>query len=120
DYAPTELLEHKLKKRHGDLTVTFIRTHDMLKFLGEHKDKHFLVGFAAETQNIESNAQKKLKSKNAFVIIAKNVRDRTIGFSSDDNAYTMYYKNGETISLGKHKKVILAEHILDSLETRWK
>ena len=120
DYAPTELLEHKLKKRQGDLTVTFKRTPDILKYLGEHKDKQFLVGFAAETQNIESYAQKKLKSKNADVIIANNVGDRTIGFSSDDNAYTMYYKNGETISLGKHKKVILAEHILDSLETRWK
>ena len=120
DYAPTELLEHKLKKQQGDLTVTFKRTPDILKYLGEHKGKQFLVGFAAETQNIEAYAQKKLKNKKADVIIANNVGDRTIGFSSDDNAYTMYYKNGETISLGKHKKVILAEHILDSLETRWK
>ena len=119
DYAPTELLEHKLKKQQGDLTVTFKRTPDILKYLGEHKGKQFLVGFAAETQNIETYAQKKLKSKNADVIIANNVGDRTIGFSSDDNEYTMYYKNGETITLGKHKKVILAEHILDSLETRW-
>lgn len=119
DYAPTELLEHKLKKQQGDLTVTFKRTPDILKYLGEHKGNQFLVGFAAETQNIETYAQKKLKSKNADVIIANNVGDRTIGFSSDDNAYTMYYKNGETIALGKHKKVILAEHILDSLETRW-
>ena len=119
DYAPAEMLDHKLKKQAGDLTVTFKRTPDILKYLGENKHKQFLVGFAAETQNIETYAQKKLKSKNVDVIIANNVGDRTIGFSSDDNAYTMYYKNGKAVELGKHKKVVLAEHILDSLETRW-
>ena len=119
DYAPAEMLEHKLKKQEGTLSVTFKRTPDILKYLGEHKTKQFLVGFAAETQNIETYAQKKLQHKNADVIIANNVGDRSIGFSSDDNDYTMYFKNGGPISLGKHKKVILAEHILDSLETRW-
>lgn len=119
DYAPAEMLEHKLKKQDGTLSVTFKRTPDILKYLGEHKTKQFLVGFAAETQNIETYAQKKLQHKNADVIIANNVGDRSIGFSSDDNDYTMYFKNGGSISLGKHKKVILAEHILDSLETRW-
>lgn len=119
DYAPAEMLEHKLKKQDGTLSVTFKRTPDILKYLGEHKTKQFLVGFAAETQNIETYAQKKLQHKNANVIIANNVGDRSIGFSSDDNDYTMYFKNGGPISLGKHKKVILAEHILDSLETRW-
>ena len=77
------------------------------------------MGFAAETQNIAEYAQKKLKNKNADVVIANNVGDRTIGFSSDDNDYTMYYKTGVTATLGKHKKVELAEHILNSLETRW-
>lgn len=105
DYAPAEMLDHKLKKQAGDLTVTFKRTPDILKYLGENKHKQFLVGFAAETQNIETYAQKKIKKvKNVDVIIANNVGDRTIGFSSDDNAYTMYYKNGKAVELGKHKK----------------
>ena len=73
-----------------------------------------------DDEDIEAYAQKKLHNKNADVIIANNVGDRTIGFSSDDNDYTMYYKNGDAIPLGKHKKVELAEHILNSLETRWK
>ncbi|KRG09946.1 bifunctional phosphopantothenoylcysteine decarboxylase/phosphopantothenate--cysteine ligase CoaBC [Staphylococcus sp. NAM3COL9] len=120
DYAPAEMLEHKLKKQEGTLSVTFKRTPDILKYLGEHKTKQFLVGFAAETQNIEIYAQKKLQHKKADVIIANNVGDRSIGFSSDDNDYTMYFEDGDPIILGKHKKVILAEHILDSLETRWK
>ncbi|SCS97164.1 bifunctional phosphopantothenoylcysteine decarboxylase/phosphopantothenate--cysteine ligase CoaBC [Staphylococcus caeli] len=119
DYAPVEMLEHKLKKQDGDLSVAFRRTPDILKYLGEHKATQYLVGFAAETQEIETYARKKLQHKNADVIIANNVGDRTIGFSSDDNDYTMYYKNGDTMPLGKHKKVELAEHILNSLETRW-
>lgn len=119
DYAPVDTLEHKLKKQEGTLSVSFKRTPDILKHLGEHKTHQFLVGFAAETQNIAEYAQKKLKNKNADVVIANNVGDRTIGFSSDDNDYTMYYKTGDTVALGKHKKVELAEHILNSLETRW-
>ncbi|RIN25874.1 bifunctional phosphopantothenoylcysteine decarboxylase/phosphopantothenate--cysteine ligase CoaBC [Staphylococcus succinus] len=119
DYAPVETLDHKLKKQDGTLSVTFKRTPDILKYLGEHKTSQFLVGFAAETQNIETYAQQKLKHKNADVIIANNVGDRTIGFSSDDNDYTMYFENGNETHLGKAKKVILAERILDSLENRW-
>lgn len=119
DYAPVNTLEHKLKKQEGTLSVSFKRTPDILKYLGEHKTHQFLVGFAAETQNIAEYAQKKLKNKNADVVIANNVGDRTIGFSSDDNDYTMYYKTGDMAALGKHKKVELAEHILNSLETRW-
>lgn len=119
DYAPVETLDHKLKKQDGTLSVTFKRTPDILKYLGEHKTSQFLVGFAAETQNIETYAQQKLKHKNADVIIANNVGDRTIGFSSDDNDYTMYFENGDETHLGKAKKVILAERILDSLENRW-
>ncbi|MCD8843260.1 bifunctional phosphopantothenoylcysteine decarboxylase/phosphopantothenate--cysteine ligase CoaBC [Staphylococcus gallinarum] len=119
DYTPADPLEHKLKKQDGTLSVTFKRTQDILKYLGEHKAHQYLVGFAAETQNIEAYAQKKLQHKNADVIIANNVGDRTIGFSSDDNDYTMYFKDGDALSLGEEKKVILAEHIIDSLETRW-
>lgn len=119
DYAPVETLDHKLKKQDGTLSVTFKRTPDILKYLGEHKTSQFLVGFAAETQNIETYAQQKLKHKNTDVIIANNVGDRTIGFSSDDNDYTMYFENGDETHLGKAKKVILAERILNSLENRW-
>lgn len=119
DYAPVETLDHKLKKQDGTLSVTFKRTPDILKYLGEHKTSQFLVGFAAETQNIETYAQQKLKHKNADVIIANNVGNRTIGFSSDDNDYTMYFENGDETHLGKAKKVILAERILNSLENRW-
>ena len=57
-----EVLDHKMKKQDGDL-VTFKRTKDILKYLGEHKRQQYLVGFVFETQNIEAYAQDKLKRK---------------------------------------------------------
>lgn len=92
DYTPMDILEHKLKKQEGGLSVQFKRTKDILKYLGENKTHQYLVGFAAETQNIEQYALDKLKRKNADVIISNNVGDTSIGFSSDDNELTMHFK----------------------------
>lgn len=119
DYTPLEVLDHKMKKQDGDLAVTFKRTKDILKYLGEHKTHQYLVGFAAETQNIKKYAQDKLKRKNADVIISNNVGDQSIGFKSDDNELTMHFKNNDLINIQKGKKVQLAQQILDELETRW-
>ncbi|PXX86467.1 bifunctional phosphopantothenoylcysteine decarboxylase/phosphopantothenate--cysteine ligase CoaBC [Staphylococcus warneri] len=119
DYTPSEVLDHKMKKQDGDLTVKFKRTQDILKYLGEHKTNQYLVGFAAETQNIEKYAQDKLKRKNADVIISNNVGDHSIGFSSDENELTMHFKNQDMINIKKGKKVEIANDILDELETRW-
>ena len=119
DYTPSEVLDHKMKKREGDLSVTFKRTTDILKYLGDNKKHQYLVGFAAETQNIEAYAQDKLACKNADVIISNNVGDQSIGFSSDDNELTMHFKNKDMVNIKKGKKVELAKQILDELETRW-
>ncbi|WP_367141593.1 bifunctional phosphopantothenoylcysteine decarboxylase/phosphopantothenate--cysteine ligase CoaBC [Staphylococcus capitis subsp. capitis] len=119
DYTPSEVLDHKMKKREGDLSVIFKRTTDILKYLGDNKKHQYLVGFAAETQNIEAYAQDKLARKNADVIISNNVGDQSIGFSSDDNELTMHFKNKDMVNIKKGKKVELAKQILDELETRW-
>ena len=119
DYTPSEVLDHKMKKQDGDVIVNFKRTQDILKYLGEHKTHQYLVGFAAETQNIEKYAQDKLKRKNADVIISNNVGDHSIGFSSDENELTMHFKNQDMINIKKGKKVEIANDILDELETRW-
>ena len=92
DYTPKEVQPHKVKKQDGELSVVFKRTPDILKYLGEHKAHQYLVGFAAETQDIERYAQEKLTRKNADVIISNNVGDTSIGFSSDDNELTMHFK----------------------------
>ncbi|ARJ14231.1 bifunctional phosphopantothenoylcysteine decarboxylase/phosphopantothenate--cysteine ligase CoaBC [Staphylococcus lugdunensis] len=119
DYTPKEVQPHKVKKQDGELSVVFKRTPDILKYLGEHKSHQYLVGFAAETQDIERYAQEKLTRKNADVIISNNVGDTSIGFSSDDNELTMHFKNHLQIDISKGKKIDVAQRILDELETRW-
>lgn len=119
DYTPVTPLAHKMKKQEGEVTVTFKRTQDILKYLGEHKTTQKLVGFAAETQNVANYAQDKLARKNADVIIANNVGDRSIGFSSDENEVTLFFKEGHTETLEKGPKKELAFQILSLLESRW-
>ncbi|PPJ91035.1 phosphopantothenoylcysteine decarboxylase, partial [Staphylococcus aureus] len=94
-----------LKKQEGDLTITFKRTVDILKYIGEHKTTQFVVGFAAETEHIEKYARGKLIKKNADVIVANNVGDKSIGFKSNDNAVTMYFKDGTHIDISKQSKL---------------
>lgn len=120
DYTPVNKLEHKMKKQDGNVTVEFERTQDILKYLGEHKTHQLLVGFAAETQNVAHYAQQKLERKNADVIIANNVGDRSIGFNSDDNEVTLYFKNGDAQTLEKGPKSELAFQILAALESSWR
>ncbi|MFO3719080.1 bifunctional phosphopantothenoylcysteine decarboxylase/phosphopantothenate--cysteine ligase CoaBC [Staphylococcus felis] len=119
DYTPVEHLNHKMKKRDGNLVVEFKRTQDILKYLGQHKKHQKLVGFAAETQNVETYAREKLSRKNADVIIANNVGDTTIGFQSDENEVSLYFKDGSTISIDKTSKKQLAYEILSALEGSW-
>jgi phosphopantothenoylcysteine decarboxylase/phosphopantothenate--cysteine ligase len=72
----------------------------------------YIVGFAAETSNVNDNASKKLNSKNLNMIISNDVSDKTIGFDSDDNEVHVITEN-ETIFLKKDKKIKIAREILN-------
>lgn len=119
DYTPVEQLEHKMKKQDGNLVVEFKRTVDILKYLGEHKTTQKLVGFAAETQNVETYAREKLVRKNADVVIANNVGDASIGFQSDENEVSLYFKDGTVKTIDKTSKKQMAFKILLALEGSW-
>ena len=119
DYTPVETSEHKMKKKDGDLQLTFKRTTDILKYLGEHKDKQYLVGFAAETDNVEEYAMDKLKKKNADVIVANHVANEAIGFRSSDNEVDMYFANGDKVPIAKASKQQVAIKILNEITSRW-
>ncbi|PKE34783.1 bifunctional phosphopantothenoylcysteine decarboxylase/phosphopantothenate--cysteine ligase CoaBC [Macrococcoides caseolyticum] len=118
DYTPVETYDQKLKKQEGDLTITFKRTEDILKYIGEHKTTQFVVGFAAETEHIEKYARGKLIKKNADVIVANNVGDNSIGFKSNDNAVTMYFKDGTHIDISKQSKLNIAHEILSHVKEK--
>lgn len=118
DYTPVEIYDQKLKKQDGDLTITFKRTQDILKYIGEHKTTQFVVGFAAETEKVETYARGKLVKKNADVIVANNVGDKSIGFKSNDNAVTMYFKDGTHIDIPKQSKLNIAHEILSHVKEK--
>ena len=116
DYRPKIVYDHKMKKKTGDAVIELERTTDILKTLGEKKEHQLLVGFAAETINVEEYATKKLREKNADIIVANDVKAQGAGFGTDTNIVTMYRKDGEVIELPLLAKKEVAREILMQIE----
>ncbi|NSL51234.1 bifunctional phosphopantothenoylcysteine decarboxylase/phosphopantothenate--cysteine ligase CoaBC [Calidifontibacillus erzurumensis] len=112
DYRPKIIYDNKMKKGDGDLVLELERTIDILKTLGEKKEKQILVGFAAETENVQAYATKKLKTKNLDMIVANNVKQEGAGFGVDTNIITIYTRNGEVMEYPLLSKQEAAKEIL--------
>ena len=116
DFKIKERSVHKIKKGSSDgLTIELIKNPDILKTLGENKGDRILVGFAAETRDVELNAKKKLESKNLDMIVANNVSSKGAGFAGDTNIVTIYRRNGAVKEYGKMSKSDIADIILDNV-----
>jgi phosphopantothenoylcysteine decarboxylase/phosphopantothenate--cysteine ligase len=121
DYRPVEVAERKVKKSDGPLSIEMTRTPDILKALGERKEGRFLVGFAAETEAVESYALEKLRRKNADLIVANDVSRAGLGFGSEANAAVLLDAAGGRVEVPATSKRELAERLLDRvLELRRK
>lgn len=116
DYRPKIVHDQKMKKKSGDAVIALERTTDILKTLGEKKEQQVLVGFAAETTNVEEYATKKLREKNADMIVANDVKAQGAGFGTDTNIVTMYRKDGDIIRLPLLTKKEVAREILVQIE----
>jgi phosphopantothenoylcysteine decarboxylase/phosphopantothenate--cysteine ligase len=116
DYKPKETFDQKVKKSTGDLMITMERTEDILKSLGERKSHQILVGFAAESENIEAYAKKKLATKNLDVIAANSIVKEGSGFQGDTNELVLYFKNGREVSIPLTTKVAAANQLLDAIK----
>lgn len=92
DYAPKEIAKEKIKKNDDSLTIELVKNPDILKTMGDKKDKQFLVGFALETQNEEENAKGKLQKKNLDMIVLNSLRDEGAGFKNDTNKIKIFTK----------------------------
>lgn len=112
DYRPKQISQQKLKKKDGNLIIEFERTKDILLELGKKEDKPFLVGFAAETENIDEYAWSKLERKNADIIVANDVSREGAGFEGDTNIVTLYKKNHTKKELPLLSKNQTAKEIL--------
>ncbi|MGG0184578.1 bifunctional phosphopantothenoylcysteine decarboxylase/phosphopantothenate--cysteine ligase CoaBC [Bacillus rhizoplanae] len=116
DYRPKIVFDEKMKKQNGDMVIELERTIDILKTLGERKEHQLLIGFAAETTNVEEYATKKLREKNADMIVANDVKAEGAGFGTDTNIVTMYKRNGAMIKLSLLTKQEVAREILLQVE----
>ena len=112
DFKPSHYHENKIKKE--DLNVVDLelkKNKDILSHVAKVYKSSYVVGFAAETKNVEENARKKLLNKNLNMIISNDVSDKSIGFDSDQNEINIITKS-ESIFLKKDKKIRIAREIL--------
>ena len=113
DYKPKSYSEEKIKKTDDTLTIELTKNIDILKELSKSKkDNQIFVGFAAETENLQSNAIKKLKEKNLDLIVANDVSRNDIGFDSDYNEAKLYFKDGNISETGRKLKTDIAKIIV--------
>jgi phosphopantothenoylcysteine decarboxylase/phosphopantothenate--cysteine ligase len=114
DYRVSNVAQQKLKKSGEAVTLTLEPNPDILADVGRHKGNRFVVGFAAETENLLDYARRKLESKNADLIVANPVNSNATGFDTDQNEVTLVTKQGD-IPLGQASKRELADKILDHI-----
>ena len=116
DYTPATVNEDKTKKKDGDMSIPLVRTQDILKYLGEHKQPgQQLCGFSMETRDMLENSRVKLEKKNADMIVANNLKVSGAGFGTDTNIVTLITRdNVEELPI--MSKAEVAHAILDKLK----
>lgn len=114
DYRVKNVADHKIKKNDEELTLVLEKNPDILKELGQKKQKgQVLVGFAAETQNLIQYAQRKLEKKNLDMIVANDVSKPQAGFNVDTNLIKLLKRDGSIEELPLMSKKDLAYIILN-------
>ncbi len=118
DYRPRQFLPYKVKKTEDVQTLELVRNPDILAELGQRKGKRVLVGFAAETEELLANAQKKVQAKHLDMIVANEVGHAGSGFQSDANKVLILHDNGRIEDLPLMSKQQLAHEILTRVAER--
>ncbi len=120
DYRPKMVETQKIKKGQcGERTLTLelVENPDIIAEAAKHPNAPFTVGFAAETENLENYAKRKLLEKNLAMIVANNVANSQIGFNSDANATTIFWAGGE-INIPMMSKRALSERLISIIADR--
>lgn len=116
DFQPSKLHEQKLKRATNEntsrLTLELKTTEDIVQTVTSNNNRPFVVGFAAETNDVIQNAREKLKRKNLDVIVVNDVSDPTIGFDSDENQVTVVFPETES-ELKKQSKRKTAQRVIE-------
>ena len=114
DYKAKNYSKQKIKKSDQE-NINLTKNVDIISYVSKHNSLRpkLTIGFAAETENIDENAKKKLSEKNCDWIIANDVSNEEIGFDSKYNQVKIFYKNNSDESITKMSKSLIAEEIVD-------
>ncbi len=112
DYAPKLPSTTKIKKHENVLMLELVRTPDILRSLSQKPRKNFIIGFAAETNDVDANAKKKCVEKRCDMLVANDVSRMDTGFESDENEITLHYPDGVSVLLPRATKQELAHEII--------
>jgi phosphopantothenoylcysteine decarboxylase / phosphopantothenate---cysteine ligase len=118
DYRPSRPSSQKIKKTEATLALALERTTDILASVAARPDRPFVVGFAAETENVEQHALQKLMKKNLDLIAANEVGDDKV-FDKDDNALLVLWRGGRQ-SIGPGSKTAIAGELVALVAARWR
>jgi len=114
DYKITNYENNKIKKKEN-LNLSLEKNIDILSNISKHNSLRpkLTIGFAAETNNLIKNSLKKLEEKNCDWIVANDVSDNSIGFDSDENQISIFYKDKKNENLKKMKKSLIASELVN-------
>jgi phosphopantothenoylcysteine decarboxylase/phosphopantothenate--cysteine ligase len=112
DYKPAKVGPRKMKKLKTPFALDLIPTRDILASLSRDNRSYLVVGFAAETHDLELNAQKKLREKNCDMIVANDVSKTDSAMESDENAVTIFFRSGESKTISRRSKKNIARELV--------
>ena len=112
DYKPAKYSPQKLKKKSAAFSLELLATRDILASVANQGRSFLVVGFAAETENIAANAEKKLHEKNCDMIVANDVSTSEYGIESAENEVTIFFQNGETKKISRAPKKNIARELV--------
>lgn len=118
DYRVAEVAEHKIKKAGDELAVSLIKNPDIVATIAQQEKRPFMVGFAAETRNVEEYAAGKLVAKKLDMIACNDVSRADIGFASDENAMIVFFADQyhmEKRELEKASKQDIAQQLVEAI-----
>ena len=116
DYRPADVADQKIKKSSEEMTLKLVKNPDVLLWAGSNKTNQVVVGFALETNDLESNAQKKLSKKNLNFIVMNTLQDEGAGFAHDTNKISILDDRNNMVSFELKTKNEVASDIVAYLK----
>ncbi|AFJ97639.1 bifunctional phosphopantothenoylcysteine decarboxylase/phosphopantothenate--cysteine ligase CoaBC [Cronobacter sakazakii] len=119
DYRAETISSEKIKKQGDELTLKMVKNPDIVAGVAAlSQNRPYVVGFAAETNNVEEYARQKRQRKNLDLICANDVSQAGHGFNSDTNALHLFWQKGDKV-LPLERKALLGQRLLDEIVTRY-